>query len=245
MGNRKQPFGYRMEMGKIVADAQEAEVVNLIFREYLAGASFNSLVNALKNQDIPYDQGKLWNKNMVARILEDRRYVGKNQYPTILPGEAMDAAAKLRASRQRPTQRTKAQKVLRQLSGHPATERMERTVLDLLNNLIKNPEKITASNKPLSKNSDMSLHQELERIMNSLHADEDRAKDLIFQIAARQYASIGPGDYETERLKRLFAKAEPMETLDADLLKNVVASVQIRGDRSIVLRLKNHQVIEG
>ena len=68
MGIRKQPFGYRIEMGEIVVHPQEAGIVRFIYREYIAGATYKSLVNALRNQDIPYDNGKLRNKNMVARI---------------------------------------------------------------------------------------------------------------------------------------------------------------------------------
>lgn len=35
MGNRKQPFGYRVVMGEIVIHPQEAELVEHIFRKYL------------------------------------------------------------------------------------------------------------------------------------------------------------------------------------------------------------------
>ena len=69
--NRKQPFGYKMELGEIVIQEQEASVVRWIFQTYLAGASYNDLTEALEKGDVPYEVGKLWNKNMVARILEN------------------------------------------------------------------------------------------------------------------------------------------------------------------------------
>ena len=69
--NRKQPFGYKMEWGEIVIQKQEASVVRWIFQTYLAGASYNDLTEALEKGDVPYEVGKLWNKNMVARILEE------------------------------------------------------------------------------------------------------------------------------------------------------------------------------
>ena len=37
----------------------------------------NELTEAFRQQDIPYDEGHLWNKNMVARILADTRYTGE------------------------------------------------------------------------------------------------------------------------------------------------------------------------
>ena len=57
-------------MGKIVRHPQEAELVEHIFRQYTTGATYNSLVSELREQPVPYDVGKVWNKNMVARILE-------------------------------------------------------------------------------------------------------------------------------------------------------------------------------
>jgi DNA-binding response OmpR family regulator len=73
MGNRKQPFGYKMALGKIVIQESEAKLVQEIFLRYIAGESLNELTESLRQQDIPYDEGRLWNKNMVARILADIR----------------------------------------------------------------------------------------------------------------------------------------------------------------------------
>lgn len=42
---------------------------------------------ALCQQEIPYYKGRLWNKNMVARILEDERYIGAKEYPQIIMPE--------------------------------------------------------------------------------------------------------------------------------------------------------------
>ena len=80
MGNRKQPFGYKMSQGEIVIQESEAKLVQGIFRRYIAGESLNELTEALRQQDIPYDEGRLWNKNMVARILADTRYTGEKGY---------------------------------------------------------------------------------------------------------------------------------------------------------------------
>lgn len=77
MGNRKQPFGYKMSLGEIVIQESEAKLVQEVFRRYIAGGSLNELTEALRQQDIPYDEGRLWNKNMIARILADTRYTGE------------------------------------------------------------------------------------------------------------------------------------------------------------------------
>lgn len=77
--NRKQPFGYRMEFGEYTLHPAEAETVRWIYQTYLAGASYQELVEALQERGVAYDEGKLWNKNMVARILEDKRYIGTDR----------------------------------------------------------------------------------------------------------------------------------------------------------------------
>ena len=55
MGNRKLPFGYHMELGKIVPHPPEAVLVKHVFQAYIAGESYNSLVEWLREQKIPYD----------------------------------------------------------------------------------------------------------------------------------------------------------------------------------------------
>ena len=87
MGKRKQPFGYKMKLGEIVPQPQEAEAVRSIYLQYLAGASFKQLAEQLQTEDVPYDEDKSWNKNMVARILEDDRYTLRPaNYTSRVPG---------------------------------------------------------------------------------------------------------------------------------------------------------------
>ena len=76
MGNRKLPFGYRMVLGEITIQPAEADLVRLIFHRYSTGATLGELTKILCRQDISYDTGRTWNKNMVSRILEDGRYIG-------------------------------------------------------------------------------------------------------------------------------------------------------------------------
>ena len=66
MGNRKQPFGYRMTLGEITIQPEEAETVRSIYLQYIAGASFKQLAEQLQAEDVLYDEDKSWNKNMVA-----------------------------------------------------------------------------------------------------------------------------------------------------------------------------------
>ena len=49
-GNRKRPFGYRMGLGEIVLHPAEAGTVRWLYDSYLAGASYNALVDKLRER---------------------------------------------------------------------------------------------------------------------------------------------------------------------------------------------------
>lgn len=244
MGKRKQPFGYRMEMGEIVLHLQEAKVVEYIFLQYTTGATYNTLVAELRNQPVPYDEGKTWNKNMVARILEDTRYTGQSGYPAIIQKKMLERALEKRSAKQVPNQKTDAQKLLRRLSGHTATERTEQQVLNLLNSLIRNPDliKLPYAVSPIVSD-ESQLQDELNTAMGYQPIDEDAAQRLILSIAAAQYSAIGSGEYETARLQRVFSQCQPVTELDAEMLRSTVSAIQIYSDGSLDIRLKSNQII--
>lgn len=82
---RKMVFGYRMEFGDIIPSPNEAETVQYIYATYLTGASFQHLAKELDKRDVPYDAGKHWNVNMVARILEDAAISERRSIPRSYP----------------------------------------------------------------------------------------------------------------------------------------------------------------
>lgn len=131
MGNRKQPFGYKMEFGEIVPQPQEAETVRSIYLQYLAGASFKQLAERLQTEDVPYDGDKPWNKNMVARILEDDRYIGEKHFPALIPTEQFYAAQERRKEIRPEYKQTPAQKELRRLCGGIVPDSVARKVLKI------------------------------------------------------------------------------------------------------------------
>ncbi len=232
-----------MEQGKTVIDPKEAEIVTLIFQQYTTGASYLDLVRMLKVQPVPYDTGRLWNKNMVARILEDERYIGREECPAIITGEAFQLASQKRRKKQRPSQLTEAQKVLRRLSGQKVGSAAEQQVLESLNSLIKNPEVIQLPPSTTTHQGDTGLESDLETLLNTQPIDEEAARQLILQIAAARYGNIPAEEYETQRLRHTFAETEKMEELNAELLKSTISEIKI-GDGSVAIRLKNNQIIE-
>ena len=148
MGNRKQPFGYKMSLGEIVIQESEAKLVQEIFLRYIAGESLNELTESLRQQDIPYDEGRLWNKNMVARILADARYTGEKEYPKLIDKEQLIATNEKRSNKPQLPKKTEAQKVLRRLCGTPPSEQVEQSVTYLLNGLANYPDRIQHRRSP-------------------------------------------------------------------------------------------------
>lgn len=242
-GNRKLPFGYRMELGKIVVHPKEAEIVTYIFQQYVLGASYKELVEYLREQDVPYDYGKLWNKNMVARILENGKYTGQPCWPSIIGMEIFEHANKKRSSKVSLSQPTDAQRVLRRLSGESGVE-VEQAVLHLLNLLIMEPHQIIAPQPiPSGLNQIMELQSALDHALEQQPINEDATKRLTMKLASAQYEGIGNQEYETERLRRLFQRQSPMQSLDAELLQATVHRIHVYGSK-IKIHLKNGQVLE-
>lgn len=243
MGNRKLPFGYRMEMGQEVICPEEAQVVRDIFNRYLAGESFKMLAQRLEKQPVPYDEGKSWNKNMVARMLEDCRYAGSKGFPAIIESKTFLAVLDLRKARQYPVRRTAAEKILRQLCGRPPSAKIASQMLLYLNFIACNTQVIQEP-PPLSQADASTCRMELERVLTQFPVDEENANILVRRSAALHYQAIGSGRYETEMLKRIFTAAQPMEELDADLLRSTVASITVERNTVVSIQLKNGQFIE-
>lgn len=245
MGNRKLPFGYKMQLGEIVLHPEESACVQQIFDQYQHGASFHELVQQMKEQGVPYDEGKLWNKNMVARILGDERYLGQAPYPGIIKIEQFNAAVERRFAKQVHIEITEAQKLLRKLCGAKVTPNIERQVLSLLNQLAGHPEYVSSPAESSQRKAEVSkLQRKVDEALAQQPIDEDIARGLIFELASAEYDSIGSAEYETERLRRFLLDTEPAEELDETLLRKCVAKVLVAADKTVSLQLKNGQTIE-
>lgn len=243
--NRTQPFGYRMEFGKVVIDPDESRWVAYIYEQYILGESFKSLSDTLCGTGIRYDADKPWNKNMVARILQDRRYKGAGIYPQIIDDRTFDRADQKRSKKVAGIQVTKAQKMLNKKSGCQATPQMEHEVLYLLNTLAGKPELIEIPDIPPKANSRVeALQAELEELLGMLPVDETQARQKLIETTVAMYEAIDPREYETQRLKRIFGREQVRTELDANLLEQSVAAVTVNSMGKVRIRLKNDQIIE-
>lgn len=82
-GTGPAPYGYRR--GKegekpLVVDDREAEVVRMIFREYLRHRSTGKVVSYLHSRSVFTRKGNKWSRQAVAIILSNRTYRGRVTY---------------------------------------------------------------------------------------------------------------------------------------------------------------------
>ena len=91
--NRNIPFGYTMQKGEIIAEPTESQAVKDIFKLYLDGKSMSEIARQMSISQISYNGITFdWNKNMVKRILENEKYLGKDGYPVLIDNETFNHA---------------------------------------------------------------------------------------------------------------------------------------------------------
>lgn len=85
-GTGPAPYGYRRtddENKPLVVDDREAEVVRMIFREYVRTGSTGKVVDFLHNAKIYTRKGNKWSRQAIAIILCNRTYRGRVTYGDI------------------------------------------------------------------------------------------------------------------------------------------------------------------
>ena len=71
-----QPYGYRIENGRICIDDAKAEIVRKIFFDYLAGSGLEAIADQLNQVNEDGLQGKKWEPVLVSRLLKNEKYTG-------------------------------------------------------------------------------------------------------------------------------------------------------------------------
>lgn len=94
------PFGYRMIGGRIEIISEESDLVQNIFCSYLAGASLQQLAKLAEQTGLHFrENANAWNKNMISRILDDKRYWQKGLFPAIIQEELALQVSELKSSK--------------------------------------------------------------------------------------------------------------------------------------------------
>lgn len=150
-----------MVNGKYALNVPEAETVQEIFKKYIGGKSLKTIAAEMR---IPYNTGKaVWNKNMVCRVLENRKYVGENSYPQIITSEDFRLAALIKAERntyRKPVPRDELRQHEIPITEYEPTEEIRR------------------------------ITNEINRLLDSESTDKEKIEALIIDCAQLKYTEI-------------------------------------------------------
>ena len=217
MKNRRFPYGYKMEHGKIVTDAAEAETVRTIFSAYLAGENLKQIAESLTNRKIEYLPGECgWNKSRIKRMIEDRRYLGNAAYPAVI-----DADTFRRANAEKETRRTYTEPAVtaedKQITGRVFCAECGVKLLHRTDRTQKNPEIWYCKGEQCKNGIPMTiaeLRENITRILNRLIADPRLAEAPIQQPSFEPSTEVRRLENEIERgLESLDFKKETLQSM--------------------------------
>lgn len=98
------PYGYTIRDGRTVIEHSEADIIRYIFDEYIKGASLKELADELTERKIPYtEKSDVWDKARIARIIDNAKYLGDDEYDPIIDEETYEGAVSAKTARQRNT----------------------------------------------------------------------------------------------------------------------------------------------
>lgn len=161
--NRSIPFGYCVVNGGFALNENEAEAVRKIFADYLCGKSLKTIAAEMK---IPYNSGKIWNKNTISRILDNKKYTGENGYPRIIPDEDFLRVSQIKSEHnkcRKPALRANLQDV--QQVVYTATEYVPNEEIEWISN-------------------------EIKRLLQAENSEKETIENLILECAQMKYSAI-------------------------------------------------------
>ena len=98
------PYGYTIRNGRTVIEHGEADVIREIFDAYISGASLKAIAEELTGRKIPYsERTDTWDKARIARIIDNAKYTGDDEYDPIIDEALYETAIRLKTARQRNT----------------------------------------------------------------------------------------------------------------------------------------------
>ncbi|ADL50571.1 recombinase family protein [Clostridium cellulovorans] len=69
-------YGYHIEKEKIEINESEAEIVRMIFDDYIEGIGCTLIAKKLRDMNVPKIRGGIWNSERVANIIKNEKYAG-------------------------------------------------------------------------------------------------------------------------------------------------------------------------
>lgn len=215
------PFGYRMAGGQIEIVPEESSLLQNLFDSYLKGASLIKLAETAQQTGIKFRENtERWNKNMIARMLDDERYWNDDGFPSIVSkemGSAITALRKQKATFQCPIKFIQKKlvccscgKKVSRISQKPpqvcwdcrdcqnrfgpiSDNELLQAVTEKLLTVCRNPQVAEPDQQPTNSLSIQAarLTNEINQLLDQREVDTDRLLPLILECAAEKYKTCG------------------------------------------------------
>lgn len=284
MANRYVAYGYEITDGKMSVIDSERDIVENIFGMYINGNTLLEISNRLNQSGISYNNdGRSWNKNIIKRILDNKKYLGEEEYPQIIAQDTFNRAAMLKNTKAHlPNEKQKEINALyrtmlicgccgkklykykgrarncnyanyrrckNETCANPATPINDRTlnyaVIDILNDLIRNYDKIKAdeTDEIFEENPGVNLTEEI----NNLRNDVSSIVNSIVRAAEMRFEHCTGQDYTAidENIKRKLSISCEKDEIDTNLVKDIVKSIRLYPNKVVEIELINGNKFTG
>lgn len=251
--NRVIPYGYQMIGGTIVAHSSEASVVKSIFQMYVEGKSYLTIANWLTTEEIRYMPSKpTWNKNMVARILQNEIYLGTEKYPSIIDSVQfhMSKSAKKPYTHTEPKEIKElkpllvcsqcGEKLRRRVKkngthrwycvtdiNHISVDVSDDSILEDISSIQR-----TLANTKLEMHSTnnlsietIRLQNEIDRLLEQTELQVEEIKNNILKLAAVKYSLCSDTSHTEQAILEKLKHSE--NAVDTNLLVKLLESIQV------------------
>lgn len=251
--NRVIPYGYQMIGGTIVAHSSEASVVKSIFQMYVEGKSYLTIANWLTTEEIRYMPSKpTWNKNMVARILQNEIYLGTEKYPSIIDSVQfhMSKSAKKPYTHTEPKEIKElkpllvcsqcGEKLRRRVKkngthrwycvtdiNHISVDVSDDSILEDISSIqrtLANTKLEMHSNNNLSIET-IRLQNEIDRLLEQTELQVEEIKNNILKLAAVKYSLCSDTSHTEQAILEKLKHSE--NAVDTNLLVKLLESIQV------------------
>ena len=218
------PFGYTIRNGHTVIEQQEADIVRNIFRSYIQGASLKEIAENLTAKKIPYTERTcVWDKARISRILENAKYIGNEEFETIIDEDIYEEASAVKSAR-RWNQAAQESEGIRQIRDHVRCGQCGAPMLRHINSNREIRESWTCSNTACGlrvRISDGELLQKVTLLMNRIIENADLL--LPHEIVRR---TDSPAVQELQQqIANEMLQEQPDEQRIVDLLREIAGQL--------------------
>jgi hypothetical protein len=219
----------------------------MIFTSYAEGNSYETLAEWLNHGEHAYFPGRRWNKNTLARILQDERYLGNGVYPAILAAVAFQRRKPAASGKLNHPQIKDVRVLARCMTSavNSTDKRLMDSVAELLQGLCRHPDAVVSlPAADMESEGILAAKDSLTHELENGEFDEATARAKAISLAAARFDALGSEDYETMRIQYILARAEQNGGLDTALLRQITSAILIFPTGEVSLRLKNRQIIK-